>query len=73
MLDRDQRYVETVMLRTRLREGLALSSLDAHGRVGAARARDDGLLDPDAYADGRMVLTLQGRLLADAVVRDLID
>jgi oxygen-independent coproporphyrinogen-3 oxidase len=29
------------------------------------------LLDPSAYAAGRLVLTRQGRLLADAVIRDL--
>ncbi len=28
-------------------------------------------LDPSAYAAGRLVLTLEGRLLADAVIRDL--
>jgi oxygen-independent coproporphyrinogen-3 oxidase len=33
----------------------------------------DGLLDPGPYAGGRAVLTLRGRLLADAVVRDLVD
>jgi oxygen-independent coproporphyrinogen-3 oxidase len=37
------------------------------------RALADGLLDPGPYADGRAVLTLRGRLLADAVVRDLVD
>ena len=43
------------------------------GRAAAARAVDDGLLDPAAHADGRAALTLRGRLLADAVVRDLVD
>jgi oxygen-independent coproporphyrinogen-3 oxidase len=33
----------------------------------------DGLLDAAAYEDGRAVLTLRGRLLADGVVRDLVD
>jgi oxygen-independent coproporphyrinogen-3 oxidase len=33
----------------------------------------DGLLDRAAYDDGRAALTLRGRLLADAVVRDLLD
>jgi hypothetical protein len=42
------------------------------GRAGASRAVDDGLLDPAAYTDGRAALTLRGRLLADAVVRDLL-
>ena len=30
-----------------------------------------GLIDPAAHASGRLVLTRQGRLLADAVIRDL--
>jgi oxygen-independent coproporphyrinogen-3 oxidase len=32
---------------------------------------DDTLIDPSAYAAGRLVLTPRGRLLADAVIRDL--
>lgn len=66
------RHVEDVMLRVRLRAGLPLASLDEVGLAGAARAHDDGLLDKVAYAAGRVVLTLRGRLLADAVVRDLL-
>ena len=37
----------------------------------SARAAADGLVRPDALADGRVVLTTRGRLLADAVIRDL--
>ena len=33
----------------------------------------DGLLEREAFDAGRAVLTLRGRLLADAVVRDLVD
>jgi oxygen-independent coproporphyrinogen-3 oxidase len=39
----------------------------------ARRAVDDGLLQTSAFDDGRLVLTLRGRLLADALVRDLVD
>ena len=67
----DQR-TEDVMLRLRLVDGLPLANLDPVGRAGAARALDAGLLVPAAYAAGRAVLTLRGRLLADAVVRDLL-
>ena len=35
------------------------------------RAAADGLLQPAAHAAGRAVLTQRGRLLADAVVREL--
>jgi putative oxygen-independent coproporphyrinogen III oxidase len=67
-----ERHVENVMLRTRLFEGLPVSSLDDHGAAAAVRAATDELLDPAALADGTVRLTLRGRLLADAVVRDLL-
>jgi len=67
----DQR-VEEVMLRLRLASGLPLAGLDAVGRAGAARAADAGLLAGPDYHAGRAVLTLRGRLLADAVARDLL-
>jgi putative oxygen-independent coproporphyrinogen III oxidase len=72
LLTAADRYVEDVMLRVRLAEGLPLGELNQAGRAAAAGALDDGLLDPAAYARGRVVLTLRGRLLADAVVRDLL-
>ncbi|TQS40766.1 radical SAM family heme chaperone HemW [Cryptosporangium phraense] len=65
----EDRRVEDVMLRLRLAEGLPLTVLDADGRAAAARAHADGLLD---VRDDRAVLTRRGRLLADAVVRDLL-
>ncbi|MER7418722.1 radical SAM family heme chaperone HemW [Micromonospora peucetia] len=65
-------HMEDVMLRLRLASGLPLAALDDAGRAGAGRARADGLLAADGYAAGRAVLTLRGRLLADAVVRDLL-
>ncbi|HET6909152.1 MAG TPA: radical SAM family heme chaperone HemW [Mycobacteriales bacterium] len=71
-LDADARRLEDVMLRLRLREGLPLHVLDDRGRAAAAVARDDGLLAPTSYDEGVAVLTLRGRLLADAVVRDLL-
>jgi hypothetical protein len=36
-------------------------------------AVQDGLADPDAYAQAKVVLTARGRLLADAVIRGLTD
>jgi putative oxygen-independent coproporphyrinogen III oxidase len=72
ILTGEDRHVEDVMLRVRLRDGLPLSALDAPGLTGAAQGLADGLLDPAAYEAGRVVLTLRGRLLADAVVRDLL-
>ncbi|SNS82378.1 oxygen-independent coproporphyrinogen-3 oxidase [Actinoplanes regularis] len=69
LLTAEDRHVEDVMLRVRLRDGIALARVDA---AAAARALADGLLEPEAYRAGRLVLTLQGRLLADAVIRDVI-
>ncbi|MCW2502018.1 MAG: coproporphyrinogen oxidase [Actinomycetia bacterium] len=66
------RHTEDVMLRLRLREGLPLADLGETGLAGAKRATADGLLDPGQHAAGRAVLTLRGRLLADAVVRELL-
>ena len=72
ILTSDQQRVERVLLGVRLREGHPLGDLPAGGRAVAARAVADGLLDPAAHDDGRAALTLRGRLLADAVVRDLL-
>jgi putative oxygen-independent coproporphyrinogen III oxidase len=72
LLTAEDRHVEDVMLRVRLADGLPLAALDATGLAGAARALGEGLLERAAYVRGRVVLTLRGRLLADAVVRDLL-
>jgi oxygen-independent coproporphyrinogen-3 oxidase len=67
------RHTEDVMLRLRLADGLPLVVLEDAGRAGARKAVDGGLLDAAEHANGRAVLTLRGRLLADAVVRDLLE
>ena len=72
LLAREDRHAEDVMLRLRLREGLPLDALAPGGRTAAAAASADGFLDPAELAAGRATLTLHGRLLADAVVRDLL-
>ncbi len=69
LLTGEDQHVEDVMLRVRLREGIALDRVD---QVGAKQALANGLLDPAAYESGRLVLTLRGRLLADAVIRDVV-
>ncbi len=69
VLDHETRRVERVLLESRLRQGLPLDVLDDAGRaaVGTQVARGLATLDR-----GRLVLTARGRLLADAVVRDLL-
>jgi oxygen-independent coproporphyrinogen-3 oxidase len=63
--------MERIMLTTRLAAGCPVAGLPPAGRAAAGRAVGDGLADPAAYAAGRVVLTTRGRLLADAVIRDL--
>ncbi|MEU4563718.1 radical SAM family heme chaperone HemW [Actinoplanes sp. NPDC023936] len=69
ILTAEDRHMEDVMLRVRLRDGIPLDRVDA---AAAARALAGGLLDKDAHDRGHLVLTLKGRLLADAVIRDVI-
>ncbi len=72
-LDDETRYVERVLLAARVRGELATAELrqEARGRVAGLIAR--GLVVGSAAVRGRIELTLQGRLLADAVVRELLD
>ncbi|MGW7490112.1 radical SAM family heme chaperone HemW [Streptomyces sp. NPDC054786] len=72
LADEDRR-VERILLELRLSDGCPLDILAPAGARAAARALADGLLEAGPYEAGRAVLTLRGRLLADAVVRDLVD
>lgn len=71
-LDAETREVEKVMLEARLASGLAVASLSASGRHAVAGLIADGLVSPAEAFRGRLVLTLKGRLLADAVVRRIL-
>jgi putative oxygen-independent coproporphyrinogen III oxidase len=72
VLDEETRRVERVLLETRLRDGLPVDVLGADGRGAVPDQVARGLVETDAAARGRVVLTTRGRLLADAVVRDLL-
>jgi len=69
-LDDATQHVEDVMLRLRLRDGLPVTALRDAERARADTAIADGLVVVRA---DRLVLTDRGRLLADAVVRALLD
>ncbi|MBW1598308.1 radical SAM family heme chaperone HemW [Streptomyces sp. JJ38] len=73
LLTDEDRRVERILLELRLEAGCPLDLLAPAGAAAARRALADGLLREDAYATGRAALTRRGRLLADAVVRDLVD
>ncbi|WP_406046737.1 radical SAM family heme chaperone HemW [Kribbella sp. NBC_00889] len=66
-LDAETRRVERVLLEIRLSAGLPLDVLDDEGRAAAERMPDLVMREAD-----RLVLTRKGRLLADAVVRNLL-
>jgi oxygen-independent coproporphyrinogen-3 oxidase len=70
VLSAADRALEQVLLEIRLAEGMSLDRLSGRGR-----ARIDDLVSRSLVrvSDDRLTLTLQGRLLADAVVRDLVD
>ncbi|MCF2530636.1 radical SAM family heme chaperone HemW [Yinghuangia soli] len=73
LLTEEDRRVERILLELRLKDGMPLSLLKDRGFAAAEAAVEEGLLEPDKFADRKAVLTLKGRLLADAVVRDLVD
>ncbi|HEY7722490.1 MAG TPA: radical SAM family heme chaperone HemW [Pedococcus sp.] len=72
-LTADQRYDERVLLGVRLVEGLPITDLRGEGRAAVAGLIADGLVDGSAaLRRQRVVLTRQGRLLADTAVRRLL-
>lgn len=73
ILSAEDRRVERILLELRLSAGCELSLLTREGLAAADRAVTAGLLFRERFEAGRAVLTLRGRLLADAVVRDLVD
>ena len=76
VLDEDTRRLEQIMLGVRLATGLPVTELPTRARERVAGLVADGLVEPSIAlgVDGprRLVLTLRGRLLADAVVRTLV-
>ncbi len=66
-LTSEQARMERVMLGVRLRDGFPVDGL-----VVPEHLRARGWVDGPALAAGRIVLTRSGRLMADAVVRDLL-
>ncbi len=70
LLSEEDRRIERVMLELRLAEGLDLRVLTSSER---ARVPDIMAAGLGHVTQERLILTLRGRLLADGVVRDLLD
>lgn len=73
VLDEPTRETERVLLLTRIRDGIDIPSLHAGGRHAVAGLIADDLVEARSALAGRLMLTRRGRLLADAVVRRLVD
>jgi len=72
-LDAATRDVERVLLGIRLADGLPIAALDAPARPRVAELIAEELVEARAALSGTLVLTLRGRLLADGIVRRLLD
>lgn len=68
----EDRLIERIMLELRIADGLAADVVPEQTRPMLAVHRDRGHLVPEALERGTAVLTRPGRLLADAVIRDLV-
>ena len=68
-----ERATERIMLASRLAAGCPVAYLTPAGRAAARTAVEDGLASRVALAQGAVRLTQRGRLLADAVIRNLTD
>ena len=72
-LTAEQRYDERVLLAIRMADGLPVGDLQPAGRTAVAGLIAEGLVDgAAALRRQRVVLTRQGRLLTDTVVRRLL-
>lgn len=73
VLDESTQEIERIMLAARIDSELPLDSLGAGSERAIRGFVKQGLLDGDAVDDGRFAPTLQGRLMADYMVRILTD
>ena len=71
ILSPDEQAMEQVMLGLRLADGLPLAALSGPAKAAAERSLARGHLDDSRWQAGQLALTRGGRLLADAIIRDL--
>jgi oxygen-independent coproporphyrinogen-3 oxidase len=75
ILDESEKATERVLLELRLREGMSIELLKSINPLVAKPISQfiaDGMVNPADAIRGQLTLTLKGRLLADALVRDLL-
>ena len=75
VLSDETRITERILLEVRIKDGLAIEvvkTLNPEAAKPISQAIADGLIEADAALRGNLHLTLKGRLLADALVRDLL-
>jgi len=75
VLDDPTRIVERILLEIRLRDGLPTDVVKLGNPLAAEQISGfiaNSLVDAGSAMKGKLVLTLKGRLMADAMVRDLI-
>ena len=76
LIDEENRNIERVMLETRIAEGIDLAWLKEQGFASNKAVSEliaEELIEAEAVFSGAIKLTLKGRLLADLVVRKLIN
>jgi len=76
LVDSDNRVVEKVMLELRLVDGVDIQWLRSQGLAGpkiVAELIADELIEGASAISGRMTLTPKGKLLADAVIRKVLE
>ena len=71
VLDSSAQQMERIMLGVKTREGISLSSLPGADAL-VTQWNEQGWVDKDALADGRLVLSATGRLLADRLTTELV-
>lgn len=75
VLSSETMLTERILLELRIADGLdvaVVKELNPNAAKPISQAIADGLVDAQVAIRGKLVLTLRGRLLADALVRDLL-
>jgi len=72
VLSEDEKSVESLMLQIRMREGITINSFTPEQRSKLEQFNSRNLFESESWSAGRLVLSLEGRLLADQIVRELL-